>query len=1241
MRRWPRQRVEVDVSTGQHDADAAAGEALARAEHGRERDRRGRFDHELEPLPQEPHRRDRVRVVDGQDRDRVTLHQSQVDRAEQSTQAIADGAWFEFGDAFAAAQRGERICGAGRFRPDHRDARRDRMRRDRAAAHEPAAADRRDEQVERTGLAQQFERCGALPCDHARIRIRMHELGAGFGAYRFCRGFARGQRRSAAMQGRATGFDRRELGTHRAFGHDHVRGNAARACGQRERGAMVARRMRDDAARGGGGVERPHRIAGAAELERARALQVLALEVEFRARKRIERARTQHRRRMRMGRDARGGGLNRGEIGIGSHGGTGGLERECRANPPARGALAIAPVRARQSETPIRQVPMSDAFATRPEQRLADYRAPAWRVREIALEFDLDRGATQVDSTLQLECDEPGESLRLDAVDLELLAIEVDGRALAAGEYQVEADAILVHGLPARASLRTRVRIAPARNTALQGLYASGAPDAGFLLTQCEAEGFRRITPFPDRPDVLARYEVTLRAERARYPLLLANGNPDGAGELAHGRHWARFVDPHPKPCYLFALVAGRLETLEDAFTTAEGRRVRLCIHSEADSIGRCGWAMECLKQAMRWDERRFGRCYDLDVFHVVATHDFTMGAMENKGLNIFNARYLLADPDSATDDDYRHVLAVVGHEYFHNWSGNRVTCRDWFQLCLKEGLTVYREQEFESDLASRTLRRIEDVRLLWRTQFAEDAGPLAHPVRPDRYSEISNFYTATVYEKGAEIVRMLASVLGEDGFRRGLDLYFERHDGQAATVEQFLAALGDANHIDLSRWLAWYAQAGTPVLVARGRHDPARRCFELSLEQSTPPTPAQPHAVALPIPVAIALFDVDGQALPLRLAGESGVAPVRRTLLLDSTRAHWRFEGIDAPPSASLLRGYSAPVRLVQALDADRLARLARDDDDGFNRWFAADTLARRLFAQALAGAPESSELDALADAVRAAVDDTSIDPALAAELLTLPDASALAEGLADIDPEAVHRARARIEQALAQALEASLRARHAALSDVDPRATDAATRAARRLRNACLAALCRVDPDAGTLARAQLARAMNLGDRLAALRALLECGEGAEAELAQFAHAHAHEPLLLDKWFMLQATDPHPHALERVQVLVAHARFQWRNPNNVHALVGAFAMRNPRAFHRADGQGYRFVADALLRIDALTPQVAARIATSFSGWRRFESGRRALMRAELERLAASPALSPDLADILARCLSGMDAED
>ncbi len=544
--------------------------------------------------------------------------------------------------------------------------------------------------------------------------------------------------------------------------------------------------------------------------------------------------------------------------------------------------------------------------------RLSDYHAPAWHVETIEMDVDLGIDASEVFTRLRLRRDPAQEvALRLDGENLQLLSIVLDGAQLPATAYRYNDSVLEVDGVRDGSVLETRVRVRPAANTALEGLYLSGSRETGFLLTQCEAEGFRHITFFPDRPDVLSRYTLTLRADRERFPVLLGGGNPDGAGELEGGRHWARFVDPHPKPSYLFALVAGRLERLERDYVTADGRPVQIKIWAEADAIERCHYALDAVERAMRWDEQIYGRNYDLDVFHVVATHDFNMGAMENKGLNVFNAKYLLADPDSSTDDEYRHVEAVVAHEYFHNWSGNRVTCRDWFQLSLKEGLTVFREQSFSADMNSAPLKRIEDVSLLRRAQFPEDAGPLAHPVRPAQYSEINNFYTATVYEKGAELVRMLAGRLGPDGFRRGMDRYFERNDGRAATLEDFLAALGEATDTDLMPYLAWYSHPGTPRLRAHGQYDAARREYTLTLSQQAPGGAGKSPRLPLPIPVKLALFSREGEMLPLQQADVPDNAARERVVVLDQAERKLVFGNIDAAPVPSLLRGFSAPVIL------------------------------------------------------------------------------------------------------------------------------------------------------------------------------------------------------------------------------------------------------------------------------------------------------------------------------------------
>jgi aminopeptidase N len=868
-----------------------------------------------------------------------------------------------------------------------------------------------------------------------------------------------------------------------------------------------------------------------------------------------------------------------------------------------------------------------------PLVRLSDYRAPAWRVERIELAFDLGIDATEVFARLHLRRDPVQDApLRLDGEGLELLSIALDGEALDAGRYRQSADALEVDGARDGSVLETRVRLNPAANTALEGLYLSGSREAGFLLTQCEAEGFRHITFFPDRPDVLASYTVTLRADKTRFPVLLAGGNPDGAGELPDGRHWARFVDPHPKPSYLFAVVAGRLEKIERDYVTAEGRAVKLVIWSEANVIDRCHYAMDALERSMRWDERTYGRNYDLDVFHVVATHDFNMGAMENKGLNIFNAKYLLADPDSTTDDEYRAVEAVVAHEYFHNWSGNRVTCRDWFQLSLKEGLTVFREQQFSADMNSPALKRIEDVALLRRAQFPEDAGPLAHPVRPAQYSEINNFYTATVYEKGAELVRMIAGRLGQEGFRRGMDRYFARHDGQAATIEDFLAALGEANGVDLSPYLAWYAQAGTPRLRAGGRYDAARREYVLTLAQHTPPTPGQAEKRPLPIPVKLALFARDGRMLPLHVDGHPRSGDEELVVVIDQAEQRVVFRDVDAEPVPSLLRGFSAPV-ILEGMDAAAdLALLLRHDADGFNRWQAGQQLATCAY-EALRDQRGDEAVDAWCGALAGLFGEDGIDAALLAELMTPPGEVELAEREQAADPERIHAARQALQGRLAERIGAALLlARYQMLAERSNAELDAASQARRRLKRRVLELLALLDaPRAQALAARQYETSPGMTDRLAALSVLVRTdATQAAPALAHFRTRYADNPLALDKWFSVQTQRAGEPALAAVRALERDPAFTLRNPNRVNALFGAWARSNPSGFHRADGEGYRLLAERLAELDALNPQIAARLATVLNGWRRLEPGRRAHAKEAIAALAARDGLSRNLSEIV-----------
>jgi aminopeptidase N len=867
--------------------------------------------------------------------------------------------------------------------------------------------------------------------------------------------------------------------------------------------------------------------------------------------------------------------------------------------------------------------------------RLHDYRRPAWGVDSIELEVDLGIDATEITALLSLRRDAAqAEPLRLDGEGLELLAIALDGRPLDAGSYRIQDSVLEVDGARDGSVLETRVRVNPAANTTLEGLYLSGSRESGFLLTQCEAEGFRHITFFPDRPDVLARYTVTLRADRTRFPVLLAGGNPDGSGELADGRHWARFVDPHPKPSYLFALVAGRLESIQRDYLTADGRTVQLVMWSEANVIDRCHYALDALERSMRWDERSYGRNYDLDVFHVVATHDFNMGAMENKGLNIFNAKYLLADPDSSTDEEYRAVEAVVAHEYFHNWTGNRVTCRDWFQLSLKEGLTVFREQQFSADMNSAPLKRIEDVSLLRRTQFPEDAGPLAHPVRPAEYREINNFYTATVYEKGSELVRMLAGRLGQEGFRRGMDTYFERHDGSAATIEDFLGALGDANGVDLMPYLAWYAQAGTPHLHAHGEYDAARRQYTLMLSQHARATPGQPEKAPVPIPVKLSLFDRNGQLLPLHIDGRD--AGTECVVVVDKVSQQIVFRDVASEPVPSLLRDFSAPVVLEYNYSPAELALLLAHDADGFNRWEAGQQLAVLAF-ESLHGETETEACKAWCDALAALFEQGTLEDALLADLLTPPGEIEFADRQSEVDPAKIHAQRQALQRHLATRIGApALLARYRALAAAAVQSLDAESQARRRLKRRVLELLALLDADgAHALAAEQYASATGMTDRLAALGVLVRGrAPQAAAALADFRQRYADNPLALDKWFAVQAQVAGEPALAMVKALEHDPAFTLKNPNRARAVIGAFASNNPSGFHRADGAGYRWLAERLAQLDALNPQISARLATAFNGWQRLEPVRREAAHAALGELAQRQDLSRNLGEIIGNVL-------
>lgn len=868
---------------------------------------------------------------------------------------------------------------------------------------------------------------------------------------------------------------------------------------------------------------------------------------------------------------------------------------------------------------------------------LKDYVPPAWRVPRVELTFRLDPACTRVHSRLALERAEgaAGEPLMLYGQDLTLLTLSADGRPLPKGAWRLEGEQLWIQDLPERCELTVETEIRPDANTALEGLYVSG----GNFCTQCEAEGFRRITYFPDRPDVMTVYTVRIEADAAACPVLLSNGNLVESGDLPDGRHYAVWHDPFPKPSYLFALVAGNLACREDRFVTRSGREVALRIYVEHHNLDKCEHAMRSLVKAMRWDEETFGREYDLDVYMIVAVDDFNMGAMENKGLNIFNSKYVLARPDTATDDDFVAIESVIAHEYFHNWSGNRVTCRDWFQLSLKEGLTVFRDQEFTADQSLRAVKRIDDVQRLRSLQFPEDAGPMAHPVRPQSYMEINNFYTMTVYEKGAEVVRMIQTLLGREGFRRGLDLYFERHDGQAVTTDDFVRAMEDATARDLTQFRRWYDQAGTPVLEASGVYEAAARRYRLTVRQSCPPTPGQPDKLPLHMPLAVALLDRAGHEIPLRLEGEAAPAGGQRVLELTAPDHVFVFEDVPERPVPSLLRDFSAPVTLRFAYTEGELAFLMSSDTDAFNRWEAGQQYAVRVLMKLVedvrAGHPLALD-GRFVESVARVLEATALDPALVAEALSLPGESYLADQMSVVDVDAIHAARQFVRRTLGERLATQWQAAYERHRVTDARDPGAAAMGARRLANLSLAYLVVAEgTDGRSLAYRRFRGAGSMTESMGALRALMDCDcEERDAALVAFESRWRDEPLVLDKWFSLQAASSVPGALQRVRTLMAHPGFNMRNPNRVRALIGAFATANPVHFHAADGAGYRFLADQVLALDPINPQVAARLVKSLSRWKRFDEPRQQAMRAALKRIADTRGLSRDVYEIASRSL-------
>ncbi len=872
---------------------------------------------------------------------------------------------------------------------------------------------------------------------------------------------------------------------------------------------------------------------------------------------------------------------------------------------------------------------------------LKDYLPPAYLVDQAELFFDLGEESVQVRSKLSLRrnpaSSAPAGTVVLQGQDLVLEELRLDGQPLPPDRYRIEGENLIIEQVPEAFELESRVAIRPQDNTALEGLYKSKE----IFCTQCEAEGFRKITFFPDRPDVMTRITTTIAADKKRYPVLLSNGNPSPVLDLGDGRHQVTWRDPHPKPCYLFALVAGPLGCIEDIFVCGSGRKVQLRIYVEPHNLDKCRHAMNSLKKAMRWEEEVYNLEYDLDTYLIVAVDDFNMGAMENKGLNIFNSKYVLARPETATDADYQAIEEVVAHEYFHNWTGNRVTCRDWFQLSLKEGLTVFRDQEFSADQVSRAIKRIHDVRELRTSQFAEDAGPLAHSVRPDDYQEINNFYTATVYNKGAELVRMLHTLAGPERFRQGVRHYLRRHDGQAATVEDFVRAIEEVSGLMLRQFMRWYSQAGTPVVSVTGSYSADQAVYEMTVEQRCPATPGQSRKEPFHIPVMVALFGPDGREMPLKLEGDQAVeAPLERVLQLRQKKERFRFVEVAENPVPSLLRGFSAPVRLIDHLDDRQRAFLLQHDRDPFNRWEAGQQLACRVILDLVAG-PTTGESgatlpDGLVEGFRRILLDDGLDKGLAAEILSLPSELFLAEQVEEVDVEGIYRARQAVRRQLAVELKQELMAAWEKNRETGPYDAGPMSVGRRSLKNLCLSYLAAMDePGTSRLLIDSFREAGNMTDRLAALSLLADCVVcEREAALADFYRQAGGDPLVLDKWFAVQARSKLPDTLERVRSLALHPDFCFHNPNRVRSLFGVFSRANPLRFHGADGEGYAFLGEQVMRIDPANPQLAAWLAGAFSAWRRYDHKRRELMRSQLLRIQSAPNLSRDLSEVVSKAL-------
>jgi aminopeptidase N len=873
---------------------------------------------------------------------------------------------------------------------------------------------------------------------------------------------------------------------------------------------------------------------------------------------------------------------------------------------------------------------------------LKDYTVPEYLIHTVDLKFTLAEEHTQVISRLRLIRNPDSQTgdapLVLLGENLSLIRVILhDDIELSEQDYQLTPDSLIIHSVPQHREFVLTIEntINPKSNTALEGLYLSN----GMLCTQCEAEGFRKITYFLDRPDVMSKFTTTLVGDKTKYPVLLSNGNKVASGDLDNNQHWVTWEDPFNKPCYLFALVAGQLECIEDHFITQSGRSISLQIFVEKHDLDKCDHAMQSLKNAMQWDEEVYGLEYDLDLYMVVAVGHFNMGAMENKGLNVFNTKFVLARPDTATDFDYEHIEGVIGHEYFHNWTGNRVTCRDWFQLSLKEGFTVFRDQEFTGDRTSKAVKRIEDVINLRTRQFAEDAGPMAHPIRPDTYIEINNFYTLTVYEKGAEVVRMIHTLLGAEGFRKGCDLYFARHDGQAVTCNDFVNAMEAANSVDLSQFRRWYEQAGTPVLTVHQAYDAAAQTLSLSIKQYCPPTPGQDVKDPLHIPVTVGLINKDGATLNCQLQGDAS-ATNQVILKLTEAEQSFVFENLTEQPIVSILRGFSAPVKLVMDRSLEELAFLLSYDPDTFNRWEAGQQLAGQIITGLIVDVQAGRELHInpiIVNAFKQVLEQPWDDLSYFSLLLTLPSETYLAEQMTVIDVDAIHTAREFVLISLAEQLQTQFKALYLENHREESGQFDAGAIGRRRIKNVCLAYLGRLEQaDIRQWAEQQFTAAKNMTDQIAALAVIVNSSHPAKATcLDSFYQQWQNEALVVDKWFSLQASSSNPDTFSVVQSLLQHPAFDLRNPNRVRSLIGAFSQANPLHFHAANGQGYQFLGDHIIALNTLNPQVASRMLNALTSWRRYDVGRQALMKTQLERIIATDAVSKDVYEVASKSLA------